>query len=135
MDIKDKLRVTLLPSAKDIWLIDKPGYICKKISYRCLVKVDMESFKHDLSGLSIDPSTDLDDLVTNYNSSLSTFLDSYAPIKIKEIIERPVCKFHNSELGDMKRELRRLERKSNLSGLHIDAKIYDNLCADNLCAA
>ena len=52
---------------------------------------------------------DLAAIINLYYSELSHLLDKHAPLKTKSIVERTVCKWFTSELGECKQQLRPLE--------------------------
>ena len=103
-------------------LLAKPEPICKTIQYKCLTKVDTDSFTHDIlnSGLPTNANIDLHDLVSSYNATLTDLLSTHTPLKTKNIMQHEGCKWYTSDLTGMKCELWRLERKSNKSKLKID---------------
>ena len=98
-------------------ILCKPLPIIKTIKYRSLSRVDTDSLCQDIinSDLYLTTADSLSDHIAQYISILAALLDSNAPTKSKTITERTDIKRYTSELGRMKREVRRLamERKSN----------------------
>lgn len=70
---------------------NKHAFQVKKISYRKVKAVDMDSLKGDLALLDLYnggqgtplSSYELDILVCDYNASLSSIMDHHAPLKTK----------------------------------------------------
>ena len=62
----------------------KPCTAAKEISYRQLKSIDMDALRADLttSELCTNVFTDLDTMVSCYNSTLSSLLDKYAPLRL-----------------------------------------------------
>ena len=62
----------------------------KEISYRQLKSIDMDALRADLttSELCTNVFRDLDMMVSCYNSTLSSLLDKYAPLRIKSVANR-----------------------------------------------
>ena len=65
----------------------KPCTAVKEISYRQLKSVDMDALRADLTTceLCTNGFTDLDVMITCYNSTLSLLLDKYAPLRTKTV--------------------------------------------------
>ena len=69
------------------------------VSYRKYKLIDTESFENDLassvlcqdhtSSLAETSTDDVDKLVADYNNTLSTLIDKYAPLKSKTVNTRP----------------------------------------------
>ena len=80
-------------------LQDKPAVTTKKVTYRRLKSVDLDSLKADLaaSGLCQEQSDELtnvtpdgvDALLRNYNKTLSRMTNCHAPLKTKTLRARP----------------------------------------------
>ena len=68
----------------------KPCTAFKEISYRQLKAIDMDALRADLttSELCTNVSTDLDMMVSCYNSTPSSLLDKYAPLRTKSVANR-----------------------------------------------
>ena len=68
----------------------KPGHEVKQISYRKLKSIDLDALRRDLVGseLCCKDYTDLDELASSYNSTLTTLLDKHAPMKTKKVVCR-----------------------------------------------
>ena len=65
----------------------------RETSYRQLKSIDMDVLRADLveSDLCSREFTDLDELATCYNSTLSSLLDKHATLKSKTIVNRSAC--------------------------------------------
>ena len=68
----------------------KPCTAVKEISYRQLKSIDMDALRADLttSELCTNVFTDLDMMVTCYNSTPLWLLDKYAPLRTKSVANR-----------------------------------------------
>ena len=95
----------------------KPAITVKKITYRKIKSVNLESLRSDLAAsalcndLSNNQGTDLDDLVRNYNNTLSKAIDCHAPLKTKKMVIRPAVPWYNDDINIAKRLRRKAERK------------------------
>ncbi len=107
--------------------IEKPPQVTKSITYRCLRKIDFTKFLDDinLSALLNNPATEVGDLCDTYYTELSSILDRHAPLKTRDIVDRVNSEWFTDELGAMKRDLRKLERKHKHMKLTIDKEIYN----------
>ena len=68
----------------------KPCTATNEISYRQLKSIDMDALRADLiaSELCTSVFTDLDMMVSYYNSTMSSLLDKYAPLRTKSVANR-----------------------------------------------
>ena len=87
----------------------KPCTAVKEISYRQLKSIDMDALRADLttSELCTNVFTDLDMMVSCYNSTLSSLLDKYAPLRTKSVANRKRVPWFNHKI----KARRRAERK------------------------
>ena len=109
--------------------IARPEPVKMEISSRKLHNIDLDAFRADIlvSPLFISPSSELDLLVTQYDTVLRDLKDKYAPLITRTIRCRPNAPWYNDDLREMKCELRRLERRWNSSKLEIDKQIFKDL--------
>ena len=87
----------------------------------------MEKFKDDIakSDLCTNPSTQLDDLVSSYNNTLSSILDNHAPLIKKTVMARPHrVPWFSDEIKVAIRQRRKAERKWRISGLESHLKEF-----------
>ena len=68
--------------------------------------------------------TDLDELVSCYNATLTKLIDKHAPGQRKRITVRPKQPWFSNNLAKLKRERRKLERRWIKSKTELDHKIY-----------
>ena len=110
--------------------IRKPQFRKEVIFYRKLRSLDMESFLSDVADcpLIIDPSGDLDHLVQQYDTLLSSIMDKHAPIKRRVVTIRPAAPWYTNEVSVEKRKRRRLERKWRRTRLQADRQEYTRQC-------
>ena len=102
----------------------------KSISFRKLHKIDKNQFHNDITNSSLlqSPASDLTELCNQYDSVLSTILDSHAPIRSKLITIRPKAPWYTNDINESKIKRRRLERRWRKSGLTIDRQMYVDQC-------
>jgi hypothetical protein len=106
-------------------LIKKPP--CEKIVSRCrkLKTINLDSFsKIAESHLITSPLSDLDGLLHQYDSVLTSVLDHHAPSKERIITLRPSSPWYTAEIKAEKIKRRRLERSWRKSHLTIDSQLY-----------
>ena len=87
----------------------KPCTAVKEISYRQLKSIDMDALRADLttSELCTNVFTDLDMMITCYNSTPLSLLDKYAPLRTKSVANRKRVPWFNHTI----KARRRAERK------------------------
>ena len=110
--------------------LQKPIYAKKTVQYRELRSIDFDCFSEEVraSALFNHPSSDLQTLVSRYNSVLSALLDKHAPLKSKCVTIRPSSAWFTPEVSEEKRKRRGLERRWLKSGLEIDRINYVYQC-------
>ena len=91
----------------------KPGHVVKELSYRKLKSFDLDSLRSDLekSELCTRDFSYLCQLMSSYNSTLSSLLDKHAPPLKKKVISRQRVTWFNSDIKGAIRARRRAERK------------------------
>ena len=96
------------------------------IKTRKIRDIDMDVFRQVIldSELYTSPSTDVDQLVTQYEAVLSKLLEKHAPLISRSITCRPNAPWYNNGLRKDKQNLRRLERRWRSSKLEVDRQIY-----------
>ena len=119
--------------------IKKPEKQRRTITYRKICDIDKEKFAQDIQGsdLITDPAEELDDLVNQYNSSLSSILDKHAPVRTKQVMLRHNTPWYTEDIQEVKKRRRKAERRWRSSGLAIDLDILrterirmNKICAD-----
>ena len=105
----------------------------EKYTFRAWKNLDHEAFRNDLleSLLSLEQSnnTNLTELVNNYNAVLSTLADTHAPIKTIRV-KRKHNPWYSTDISDMKKTRRQLERKYMHSRASIDYQNYKSYCIE-----
>ena len=106
--------------------IDKPETLKTKVCYRKTKDIDMCSFKEELANLPVMrlQTSDVNELVANYNKELTTLLDRHAPIITKESFVRNQSPWFNDELSQAKKSKRQAERKWIKNPLEINLQIF-----------
>ncbi|XP_068734832.1 uncharacterized protein [Montipora capricornis] len=93
----------------------KPEASVKTVTYRNFKSVNIESFKSDLANSALCNENvvnlSLDDLVSCCNSTLSSLIESHAPLKSKTVVNRPRVPWFNDSIKAAIRERRKAERK------------------------
>ena len=106
----------------------------KKITYRELDRIDADLFLSDLFTLPLltAPSDNLDELLLQYNSCLSSLLEKHASVRSKVITLRPPNPWISAEVLDIRRKCRSVERwrryrKKRGIPLEVDREIVRNV--------
>ena len=114
--------------------VHRPVRPQKKITYCELDRIDADLFLSDLLTLPLltVPSDDLDELLLQYNSCLSSLLDKHAPVRSKVITVRPPNPWVSAEVLDIQRKCRSVERwwrhrKKKGIALEVDREIVRNV--------
>ena len=91
----------------------KPGHVVKEISYRKLKSIDFDPLRSDLekSKLCTRDFSNLCELTSSYNSTLSPLLEKHAPPLKKTVISRQRVPRFNSDIKGAIRARRRAERR------------------------
>ena len=101
--------------------------------FRCLKSINIKKFQLDIlsSKLITNPPTSLSELVSCYNSTLSSLLDKHAPLKSKTISQKPNNPWYTPALHSLKSTCRRLRRiwsstrsATDLSNLRSATNLY-----------
>ncbi|CAB4037146.1 Hypothetical predicted protein, partial [Paramuricea clavata] len=108
--------------------LEKPPLEQAEIYYRKLNNVNMDSFNEDLKVLDLNDDYDLSVLIDKYENTLKETLQQHAPQKRRIITLRPLSPWYNEEIGQEKRNRRKLERRWRASGLYIDRQLYVKQC-------
>ena len=104
----------------------KPCTAVKEISYRQLKSIDMDALRADLttSELCINVFTDFDMMVSCYNSTLSSLLDKYAPLRTKSVANRKRVPWFNHKIKDALKARRTAGRKWRYSKSAQDLSVF-----------
>ena len=105
--------------------IPKPNFMVKEIRFRQLKRVDIPTFKNDISSseLCVNSFMDIDEL-SRYDTTLSSILDKHAPMTTKRMVVRRVVPWFTDDLKKLKAERRKCERKMLQSGCPNDKELY-----------
>ena len=108
----------------------------KKISFRDINSIDMDSLRMDLSNklstLEM-KKYDFETIITSFNETCLTIIDSHAPVLNKEICDRPNSPWFDGEYKSLRAQRRKAEKKWSSSGTKEDRDVYLNLrtrCCD-----
>ena len=83
----------------------------KKITYRCLKNINVDELSNDLSIIYFKMECiDVNLVVDNYNTVLSSLLDSHAPLKTDYVTSRILQPWMFGKILSVKREKRKNER-------------------------
>ena len=109
----------------------------KLLSFRKIRDIDMDKFKSDIqaSTLLSHPADDVNELVEQYNSVLTTIMDDHAPVITKYVTDRSGSPWYNEEIREAKRCRRHAERKWQKTRLtvHLDLLREQTARVNNLC--
>ena len=87
--------------------------VAKNIRYRQLKAIDFDALRQDVekSELCTREYSDINELTSSYNSTLTSLLDKHAPIKEKVVVCRQRLPWFNSEIKCAIKTRRKAERK------------------------
>ena len=103
--------------------LSKPLNTVKEVKYRRTKSVDISALSCDLGESSLcrdvlsNPhpdilsACDLDSLACNYNTTLTSVIESHTPLKTKTILSRPTVPWYNDNIHKAKLLRRKAERK------------------------
>ena len=101
----------------------------KKITYKCLKNINFDELSNDLSNIDFKIKyNDVYLVVDNYNKTLSSLLDSHAPLKTDYVISRILQPRMSEEIISVKREKRKSERIWRKAKLTVHLEIFCALC-------
>ena len=94
-------------------LAAKPPAVRKAISFRKIRDINLKEFEKDIleSDLVTCPSDDINELVKQYNRTLTSLMEKHAPIIRKDILVRQNTKWFTEEIKMAKQKRRQQERK------------------------
>ena len=109
----------------------KPAPMQKEVTIRNLKDIDVEKFQNDilLSTLITSPPDDVTELIDQYNTTLSTLLESHAPARTKKITIKPRSPWYTEDIREAKKQRRKAERKWRATKLAVHLEIYRTECA------
>jgi endonuclease/exonuclease/phosphatase family metal-dependent hydrolase len=86
--------------------------ILRQYTFRRINRINLDNFVADLQATSliVNPPSTLDALVSSYNETLQNLLDKYAPLLTKTLSNRQRDPWFTSDLQQLKRKRRHLER-------------------------
>ena len=97
----------------------------KKITYRCLKITNFDELSNDLSNFYFKiESIDVNLVVDNYNTVLSSLLDSHAPLKTDYVTSLILQPWIFEEILSVKREKRKSERIRRKTKLTVHLEIF-----------
>ena len=103
----------------------------KKVFYRNLKSVSAENFCTDLQNSELLKSADaldLNELLSCYNQTLVSLLDTHAPLKCCLVPCLPRIPWFTAEIGQAKRKHRQLERKWRKMKTEKSHRLYTSQC-------
>ena len=103
-----------------------PCQVVKEITYRKIKSIDLDHFREDLrsSDLCNKIYPSLDDMVSGYDSSLSSILDKHAPLKTKTLVCRRRVPWFNSDIKSSIKAKRKAEKKWRSSKSQDDLRTF-----------
>ena len=106
---------------------EKSSY--KTISYRKLIDINIETFKHDIRDSASLNSTNgsANQLAMNYVNELNMLINTHAPVMQTTLIPRPNAALYNQDVRNAKQLRRKLERVWRCSK-EDDRVFYRNQC-------
>ena len=106
------------------------------MKYRRIKSVDISALSCDLGESSlyrdvlsnfhpdILSACDLDSFACNYNTTLSSVIESHAPLKTKTIVSRPTVPWYNDDIHKAKLLRRKAERKWKKTKRETDFQLF-----------
>ena len=107
--------------------LEKPSLVKSCISYRKIKSINFANLREDIVRSDLFQNyqaLDLNELVHCYDNTLSTLLDSHAPLITKTVVKRPIVPWFTEEVKEAKRQRRKAERKWRRTRLHCDLLAY-----------
>ena len=106
--------------------IHKPPPKNKTVSFRKFKAIARSEFRCDIvnSNLNESSSVDLDDMVSNYNSTTATLIDKHAPLVSRCIPIKQTFPWYSDNIAHAKRDRRRAEPHCCNTGLEIHHEIF-----------
>jgi exonuclease III len=104
----------------------KPCIPKKTITFRKYKTINHNILCNELStsDLVMSPSADLNCLVSEYNSLLSSLMDTHAPSRTSTLVMRPLVPWMTKEILEEKRLCRQFERKWRKTKLTVHIQIF-----------
>ena len=101
----------------------------RTITYRNLKAIDNECFANDVK-LKMQAAVDetFGGRVSRYNIVMKELVDTYAPLKTKNIKVVPNAPWFDTEYADLRKSRRKAEKKYKLSKSEADRKAFVDLC-------
>ena len=105
----------------------KPAELCEKVSYRKIESVDIYALRDQITASEVCTKdfSDLEQLVSCYNSTLARLLDTHAPVMTKTVVQRKCVPWFNNDIRlaiRLRRAAERKWRKSNLAQDYLSFK-------------
>ena len=102
----------------------KPPPVKQNVTYRKTRAIDIDSLNQDIANHTFK----IEDIVQDYDQTLSGLLEKHAPTVTKCIVLRPNTQWYNENLRLAKVVRRRLERKKNKTRKFEDMLAYKKQC-------
>ena len=118
-------------------MVQRPAPKRTTQKHRTLKNIDMEVFKQIFNDslCKMDSIDNVDTLASNYHYAASATIDKLAPIKSRNVIDKPRAKWFSENLVLSRARLRSFERKWLKTKLTIDRNIFvkERLMYKKLC--
>ena len=98
------------------------------MEFRKVKDIDVDLFSSEItkSKLVTEPSENIDELVNQYNETLTALLDKFAPVTEREVVLRPTTPWYTDKIGAAKRERRKAEQRWLATRLTVYKEILSN---------
>ena len=108
--------------------IHKPPPKNKTVSFRKFKAIDRSEFRCDMvnSNLNESSSVYLENMVSNYNSTIPTLIDKHAPLLTRCIPIRQTFPWYSDNIAQAKKDRRQAERHYRNNGLEIHREIFED---------
>jgi exonuclease III len=106
--------------------LKRPPLPKKTVSFRQYKKIDKQDFQSDLekADLITTPADTLDELIHQYNKSLTELIDKYAPLKSKTVTVRPNTPWYSEKVKQLKATRKKCEKRWRESKLTVHREAY-----------
>ena len=101
--------------------MDEPSLMKSCISYRKIKSINFANLREDIACSDLSrsyQSLDLNELVLCYDDTLSTLLDSHAPLVTKTVVKRHIVPWFTEEVKQANQQRRRAERRWRHTIMH-----------------
>ena len=106
-------------------MYDHMNVLLKSVQFRTFKSVDFNKLNNEITrNFALQNDKCINEVVRNYNETLTHLIDSFAPIKVKTFAEKTFVPWMNDEIFEAKRKRRKCENVWRKSGLTVHHHMY-----------